>query len=226
MLKNSDSLNGSDSDDELWASLGDIPDIDIPPTPERPLVTLPAKPAVDQTSTPYYQEAYRALKDVFQLDSFRHNQLEAINATMAGIDVFVLMPTGGGKSLCYQLPAVCHGGETDGVTIVVSPLIALMNDQVNHLKAKGVDAELFNSDQDSDISRAIRNRLMGPDDKPRLLYLTPEKLAHSNDMRNILTRLYKQRELARFVIDEAHTVSTWGRDFRDAVSLSLSLSKP
>ncbi len=96
-----------------------------------------------------------------------------------------------------------------------------MNDQVNHLKAKGVDAELFNSDQDSDISRNIRSRLCGGGRKPRLLYLTPEKLHHSNDMRNILSRLHQQKSLARFVIDEAHTVSTWGRDFRDAVSVSL-----
>lgn len=161
------------------------------------------------------------MKEVFNLDGFRPNQLEAISATMSGKDVFVLMPTGGGKSLCYQVPAICHGGKTDGVTVVISPLIALMIDQVHHLKAKGIDAVLFNSDQGSDSSRETRTRLVASGRKPRLLYVTPEKLHHSGDMRNILGKLYQSRMLARFVVDEAHCVSTWGRDFRDAVGSSF-----
>ena len=79
---------------------------------------------------PYYKEITRVLTPTFKLESFRANQLKAINVTMSGQDVFVLMPTGGGKSLCYQLPAVCKSGSTHRLMVVISPLIALMNDQV------------------------------------------------------------------------------------------------
>ena len=211
-----------DSDDDLWATFETMsPELHDsrgdPDVIERDMYRTRSDTVGDHSSSPYYTEAIRVLKEVFNLDGFRPNQFEAISATMAGKDVFVLMPTGGGKSLCYQVPAVCHSGNTDGVTVVVSPLIALMIDQVHHLKDKGIDAVLFNSDQGTENSRDTRNRLIGQGRKPRLLYVTPEKLHHSNDMRNILGRLYQSRQLARFVIDEAHCVSTWGRDFRDAV---------
>lgn len=209
----------SESDDDLWASVEDVSCEDADIKPELVLESKSACTNGKANASPYCDEAMRVLREVFDLNEFRPNQLEAITATMAGEDVFVLMPTGGGKSLCYQVPAVCHGGKTDGVTIVVSPLIALMLDQVQHLQKRGIDAVLFNSDQDSDVSREIRTRLVGTGRKPRLLYVTPEKLHHSNDMRNILSRLHQSRQLARFVIDEAHCVSLWGRDFRDAVRL-------
>lgn len=212
------------SDDDLWANVDGFMSntaADVEPKATIAIASPGRAPLtrVDQTASPYYSEIIRVLKSVFQLDSFRPNQLEAINATLDGKDVFVLMPTGGGKSLCYQVPAVCHSGKTDGVTIVVSPLIALMIDQVRHLVDKGVDAVLFNSDQDSESCRETRRRLLGHGRKPRLLYVTPEKLHRSADMRNILGKLHESRSLARFVIDEAHCVSTWGRDFRDAVRI-------
>lgn len=93
-----------------------------------------------------------------------------------------------------------------------------MIDQVHHLKKRGIDAILFNSDQGLESSRETRSRLVGRGTRPKLLYVTPEKLDKSSDMRSILSRLHRDDELSRFVIDEAHCVSTWGRDFRDAVS--------
>lgn len=93
-----------------------------------------------------------------------------------------------------------------------------MIDQVQNLKQRNVDVALFNSEQDPEATQRCRSRLLGKGAKPALLYLTPEKLDKSNDTRNILRKLYHSRELARFVIDEAHCISTWGRDFRDSVS--------
>jgi bloom syndrome protein len=220
----------SDSDNDLWANIGDLQTEDLV-GPVMPATRLPSVTSsitasssklgnrVDQTATPYYHEIIRTLKDVFSLHEFRTNQLEAISATMAGRDVFVLMPTGGGKSLCYQLPAVCHSGNTKGVTFVVSPLLALMHDQVQSLKKKGIDVVLWNSEMTSEDVQDIMQRLNSKR-KPSMVYVTPEKLKESNALKNNLTRLYQLGVLARFVIDEAHCISSWGRDFREAVRRS------
>ncbi|CAE6433277.1 unnamed protein product [Rhizoctonia solani] len=179
-------------------------------------LNIPTQVEEEQSTSIYKDEIMDKLKSVFGLESFRTNQARAVDAAMSGQDVFVLMPTGGGKSLCYQLPAVCTTGRTRGVTFVVSPLKSLMIDQVRQLKDKGIDVIMFSSDQSAKASREARTRLVTKGTKPSLVYVTPEKLEMSGDMRNILDNLMRQGQLARFVIDEAHCVSTWGRDFREA----------
>lgn len=157
-------------------------------------------------------EVFAHLKAVFNLTSFRRNQLEAINATLSGKDVFVLMPTGGGKSLCYQLPALVKSGKTKGTTLVISPLISLMQDQVHHLKQRGVQAEYFNSKCNKTERQEVRFKLeSGSLD---LLYISPEMISSSQMMQRIFGQLHADKRLARIVIDEAHCVSSWGHDFR------------
>ncbi|QRV86165.1 ATP-dependent DNA helicase RecQ [Ceratobasidium sp. AG-Ba] len=179
-------------------------------------LNIPANNEQNESTSIYKEEIMEKLHTVFGLQSFRTNQARAVDATMEGNDVFVLMPTGGGKSLCYQLPAVCTTGRTHGVTFVVSPLKSLMEDQVRNLLAKNIDVVMFSGDQSAAASRDARTRLMSRDNKPALAYVTPEKLEKSTDMQYILDVLERQGCLARFVIDEAHCVSTWGRDFREA----------
>jgi len=204
-----------DSDEELWDNFGDMPDAvfdSVAKVPSRIMATA-------LVQSPYMTEVRRQLKDVFGLKEFRDNQLEAISATLEGRDVFVLMPTGGGKSLCYQLPAVCTSGKTCGVTVVVSPLTALMEDQVSGLTSKGVDAFFWSADS---LQHEVSSKLFSGDKKPSLLYVTPEKLRASSACRNLLNGLYRRQQLARFAIDEAHCISTWGQDFRSAVSRQSS----
>ena len=209
-----------DSDEDLWDDMDDIPDLD---GDTESVVEVIEDPPSSQDSaahkalmqSPYYPEIMSNLQRVYNLQGFRQNQLEAIIATMGGQDVFVLMPTGGGKSLCYQLPGVCKSGKTRGVSVVVSPLLALMQNQVQSLTEKGVDVLLWNSET-ADVPELLRR--LRSSTKPDLLYVTPEKLKESGSLRSILTDLYRQSELARFVIDEAHCISTWGKNFREAVS--------
>ena len=152
---------------------------------------------------PFVDDLLLALKTTFGYSAFRPLQREIIEATLADRDVFALLPTGGGKSLCFQLPTLVR----PGLTVVVSPLIALMKDQVDQLQAAGVAATYLNSSLDADESRSrLRGLHQG---EWRLLYVAPERLMLDNWPENL-----KAWNVTALAIDEAHCVSEWGHDFR------------
>ncbi|KAG2236190.1 hypothetical protein INT48_003809 [Thamnidium elegans] len=173
-----------------------------------------------QVNHPWSRDVRKALIQTFKLTEFRPNQLEAINTTLSGEDVFVLMPTGGGKSLCYQLPAIIQGYQRQGITIVVSPLLSLMQDQVEQLvKVRGIPTGMLNGTISESVKRWVFNDLMQATPTMSLLYITPELLDLSGQLKSTLRSLHQRNKLARFVIDEAHCVSQWGHDFRPSYKL-------
>ena len=181
----------------------------------RPHLTQsPAQPDLMQHR--WSKDVKAAMRDRFHLRGFRPNQLEAINATLGGKDTFVLMPTGGGKSLCYQLPSIISSGCTRGVTVVISPLLSLMQDQVDHLQKLKIQAFLVNSEVTAEHRRLVMDSLKDPqvDKYIQLLYITPEMISKSQRIVGALRDLHQRKKLARIVIDEAHCVSQWGHDFR------------
>jgi bloom syndrome protein len=191
----------------------------VRPEPSK-LTSAPAfthtNPQPSQLQHPWSRDVKAGLKDRFHLRGFRPNQLEAINATLAGKDAFVLMPTGGGKSLCYQLPSIINSGKTQGVTVVISPLLSLMQDQVDHLQKLRIQALLVNGEVTAEHRRLVLGCLKDaqPQKFCQLLYITPEMINKSQAMISALHDLHQRRKLARIVIDEAHCVSQWGHDFR------------
>ncbi|XP_054158777.1 ATP-dependent DNA helicase Q1-like [Oppia nitens] len=155
-------------------------------------------------------QCQRLLETVFGLKSFRNYQLQAINATLADNDCLLVMPTGGGKSLCFQLPALIR----PGLTVVVSPLISLMEDQLSAMKELQIPTAVISGQTQRSENNQILQSMAAPTSDLKIVYVTPEKMAKSKRFMSQLEKCYQNKRLNRIVIDEVHCCSQWGHDFR------------
>ena len=154
-------------------------------------------------------------KRFLEINAFREKQREVINATKSKRDVIALIPTGGGKSLTFQLSAVTE----KGVTVVFMPLLSLINDQITQMEEIGVKWKFIQKPNDI---MDIYDTMSSGQINTKILFITPEKMINSNQAKSLIDALYMERILERFVIDEVHWVSSWGQDFRpDYLKLSI-----
>lgn len=183
-------------------------------TLKRELAALRMDGSKDKTwsseSFPHSKVLRGELNRIFGFSKFRELQLEVMNATICGRDCFVVLPTGSGKSLLFQLPAVVQGG----ITVVISPLLSLSRDQLLNLADKGISGLMISSEQDREELKRSYTRLFNGDPSLKLVYVTPEMLVQSKKFVSVLEALHRKRLLTRIVVDEAHCCSTMGHDFR------------